>query len=113
MLKTTKPDCLCNLVRGLKMFFLTRWIRKRREARQLLQFLKERQIELERRDNQQAQALLLTLYGLQRYMDPLIAAQVYNNRSCPLNRLPEELLLNILNFLDDDAITLHCLRTSR
>ncbi len=39
-------------------------------------------------------------------MDPLIAVQVYNNRFCPFGRLPEELLLQILDVLDDDAVTL-------
>ncbi|KAF2468368.1 uncharacterized protein BDR25DRAFT_265509, partial [Lindgomyces ingoldianus] len=44
-------------------------------------------------------------------MDPLIAAQVYNNRFCPLtSRLPEELLLCILDFLRDDVVALQCLR---
>lgn len=61
-------------------------------------------------DRQQAQALRLDLRELQRTMDPLIAAQAYNNRVCPLTRLPEELLLNIIDFLADDPVTLHCLQ---
>jgi len=44
-------------------------------------------------------------------MDPLVAAQVYNNRFCPLvSRLPEELLLCILDCLSNDVVTLLCLR---
>lgn len=43
-------------------------------------------------------------------MDPLIAAQFYNNRFCPFSRLPEELLLRVLGFLADDPVTLHCLQ---
>lgn len=54
--------------------------------------------------------MLLTLRDLQRTMDPLIAAQVYNNNCNPLGRLPEELLLHILHCLGDDILTLYCLR---
>lgn len=44
-------------------------------------------------------------------MDPLIAAQVYNIRFNPLlSRLPEEILLCVIDFLCDDVIALHCLR---
>lgn len=103
------------------MSFFSRWIRKGRGISQLIEggeACKERQLieeaesrKVERRDIQQAQAPLLTLYELQRTMDPLVAAQVYNNRLCPLiSRLPEELLLCILDFLDDDAVALRCLR---
>lgn len=70
----------------------------------------ERLIQREQRDSQQARALSLTLRELQQSMDPLIAAQFYNNRFCPLFRLPEELLLHILSFLADDPVTLHCLQ---
>ncbi|KAJ4366840.1 hypothetical protein N0V83_007368 [Neocucurbitaria cava] len=98
------------------MFVFSVWLRKRREERQLIKEIEareaERRIQQEKQDNeieareaemgiqrekrndQQAQALLLTLYELQRTMDPLIAAQVYNIRFCPLiSRLPEELLM--------------------
>lgn len=96
------------------MFGLFQWIRKRREERQLLEETKAREAEMrilrEKRDHQQARALLLTLQELQRTMDPLIAAQAYNNRFCPLTRLPEEVLLHIIHFLGDDAVTLHCLQ---
>ena len=68
----------------------------------------------EKLDEQQARALLQTLHNLKRNMDPLIAAQVYNNHFCPFGRLPEELFLRVFHFLEDDAVTLHCLRiTSR
>lgn len=44
-------------------------------------------------------------------MNPLVAAQTYNSRFCPLtSRLPEELLLCILDFLSDDVVALQCLR---
>ncbi|KAF2108201.1 hypothetical protein BDV96DRAFT_284937 [Lophiotrema nucula] len=97
------------------MFVLSRWIQKRRERRQLIKETEareaERRTQREKRDNQQAQALLLTFYELQRTMDPLIATQVYNNRFCPLTgRLPEELILGMLDFLSDDAVALQCLR---
>lgn len=54
--------------------------------------------------------MLVTLHELQRTMDPLIAAQVYNNNHSPLGRLPEELLLCILRCIGDDVLTLYCLR---
>jgi hypothetical protein len=96
------------------MFVPLQWIRNRRDQRELLKDMKareaERQIQRKKRDDQQARALNLTLHQLQRTMDPLIAAQVYNNRFCPLGRLPEELLLRILDFLADDAVMIHCLR---
>lgn len=120
---------MCNSFGGLKMFTLPRWIKKRREERQLIKETEareaqrriqrqeveareaERRIQNEERDNQQAQALLLNLYELQRTMDPLVAVQVYNNRFCPfLSRLPEELLLCILGLLRDDVVALQCLR---
>lgn len=54
------------------------------------------------------------LRGLEHTMDPLIAAQVYNNRHCPLTSLPEEILLLIIGNIEGDVPTLHCLqRTSR
>lgn len=43
-------------------------------------------------------------------IDPLIAAQTHNIKNCRLTRLPEELLLCILNHVGDDAVTLRCLR---
>lgn len=96
------------------MFGLLKWARKRRRERQLLQESKAREAEMrilrEKRDHQLTRALLLTLRELQCTMDPLIAAQAYNNRFCPLTRLPEELLLHIVDFLSDDAVTSHCLR---
>ena len=103
------------------MFFFSGWIRKRREERQFIKETseaeeqerrkrREEREKREKRDDQYAQALLLTLSELQHTMDPLIAAQVYNNRFCPISRLPEELLLCILDFLCDDVIALHCLR---
>lgn len=66
---------------------------------------------VEKRNNEQVQALLAALHKLQCNMDPLIAAQVYNSRFCPLtSRFPDELLLCILDFLHDDVVTLSCLR---
>lgn len=50
-----------------------------------------------------AQALLIILGQLQRTMDPLVAAQVYDYGLCPfLSRLPEELFLCTFDFLLDD-----------
>lgn len=63
-------------------------------------------IEARRFDRQQE-----ILRELQKTMDPLVATRFYNARFCPLlSRLPEELLLCILDFCDD-AVTLHCLRS--
>ncbi|EDU43993.1 predicted protein [Pyrenophora tritici-repentis Pt-1C-BFP] len=64
------------------------------------------------RDHQQARALLVTLHKLQGTMGPLIAVQVYNSHFCPLvSRLRDELLLCIFDFLCDDVVALHCLRS--
>ncbi|EUC40472.1 hypothetical protein COCMIDRAFT_108752 [Bipolaris oryzae ATCC 44560] len=64
-----------------------------------------------KQNNQQAQELLAAFHKLQCTMDPLIAAQVYNSRFCPLTgRLPDELILCILTFLRDDVVALSCLR---
>jgi hypothetical protein len=52
----------------------------------------------------------VTLSDLQRTMDPLIAAQVWNAYHSPIGRLPEELLLEILHWLGEDIVALHCLR---
>ena len=97
------------------LFFFSRWVQKRREERQLIKETEarkaERRIHREKRDDQQAQALFLTLCELQRTIDPLMAVQIYNSRLCPLiSRLPEELLLCILDYLCDDVIALQCLR---
>jgi hypothetical protein len=93
------------------MFALLRWIRKRQgycPFKDLKTRGDNRQTE-EKQEQQQAQ-MLLTLHELQRTMDLLVAAQVYNNRFSPLARLPEELLLLILESLSDDTPTLSCLR---
>lgn len=100
------------------MCIVGRWIRNRREQRQLLQERKrceaERRIQRGNQDCEYARALHLNLCELQRTMDPIVAAQSYNKRFCPLTRLPEELLLHILDFLRGDEVTLWCLRiTSR
>lgn len=96
------------------MSAVLRWVRKLLEERQRLGEIKaretERHIQRVQRDRQQARALSLTLRELQRSMDPLMAAQSYNNRFCPFTRLPDELLLRVLDFLDDDPVTLHCLQ---
>lgn len=94
-----------------------RFFCKRYEAHQLIEEAREReaheterQIQTKIRDDRQAQALLLTLDGLQRAMDPLTVAQVYNNRFCPLiSRLPEELLLRVCDFLYYDIAAQLCL----
>lgn len=95
------------------MSALSRWVRKRPEERECLEEMKaretERRIQREQRDSQQARSLSLILCELQRSMDPLVAAQFYNNRFCPFSGLPEELLLRVLDFLVDDPVTLHCL----
>ncbi len=54
--------------------------------------------------------MILILRDLQRTMDPLVAAQFYNDTESPLCRLPEELLLNILRCLGNDLLTMLCLR---
>ncbi|KAH8780058.1 hypothetical protein F5883DRAFT_600302 [Diaporthe sp. PMI_573] len=100
------------------MYIIAQWIRNRRERRRLLEERKkreaERQIQREKQDFEHGRALQLILHGLQATMDPLIASQAYNNRFCLLTRLPEELLLNVLDFLRGDDVTLCCLRvTSR
>lgn len=98
-----------------KMFLITLWIRKRREQRRILEERKKREAERQiQRDYEHGRTLQLTLHELQRTMDPLIASQAYNNRFCPLTRLPEELLLKVVDFLRGDDVTLCCLRvTSR
>ncbi|KAI0175504.1 hypothetical protein GGR52DRAFT_315187 [Hypoxylon sp. FL1284] len=50
------------------------------------------------------------LLSLQRTLDPLIAAQVYNSNHSRLVRLPEELLLTIISHLRDDLVSTYCLR---
>mgnify|MGYP004507530339 CR=1 FL=1 len=97
------------------MLFFSRWIQKRRKKRQLIKDTESREVERrnhqEERNDQQARALLLTLCKLQRAMDPLIAAQIYNSHFCPLiSRLPEELLLCMFDFLCDDDVALLRLR---
>lgn len=53
---------------------------------------------------------VFTLRNLQRSMDPLLAAQVYNSRQSSLGRLPEKLLLIVLHYLEDDLLALYCLQ---
>ena len=90
------------------MFFYLKWIQKRREQRKLLNEAEARK----ERDHQQIQALLVILHKLQGTMGPLIAAQIYNSCYCPLiNWLPDELVLCIFDFLCDDVVALHCLRS--
>lgn len=100
------------------MDIVTQWIRKRREQCQLLQDRKkheaEQQIQRETQDYECSRALQLNLRFLQHTIDPLMASQAYNNRFCPFTRLPEELILNVLDFFRGDDVTLCCLRiTSR
>jgi len=98
------------------MLFLRRTFPGLRKKQRSSEEPKARETEKRRnRDDGRAQNLLLALDELKRKMDPLIAAQAYNNRFCPLiSRLPEELLLCILDFMRDDFAALLCLRiTSR
>ncbi|KAF2865067.1 hypothetical protein BDV95DRAFT_458129, partial [Massariosphaeria phaeospora] len=90
-------------------------IQREKQDRQLIEETETREaeerIQREKRDHQQSDALFLKLYKLERTIDPLLAPQIYNNRFCPLiSRLPEELLLCILDFLRDDVVALHILR---
>ncbi|KAI2468891.1 hypothetical protein F4781DRAFT_396231 [Annulohypoxylon bovei var. microspora] len=56
-------------------------------------------------------SMAVTLSNLEQTMDPWMAAQEYNNRYSLLARLPEEILLNILDSFDDnDVVSLCCLR---
>ncbi|CAE7186401.1 Caldesmon multi-domain protein [Pyrenophora teres f. teres] len=95
----------------------TRKLMEEAETRKLMEEANTRKLMKEaevckERDHQQAQALLVTLYKLQDAIGPLIATQVYNSHFCPLiSRLPEELLLCIFDFLRDDVVALHCLRS--
>ncbi|KAI1799770.1 hypothetical protein F4811DRAFT_567764 [Daldinia bambusicola] len=56
--------------------------------------------------------MLRTLSILEQTMDPLLAAQVYNAKYNRLCSLPDELLLAILHYIDDDGKdrpTMYCL----
>lgn len=65
----------------------------------------KRAAELERHRQMQ-----LTLQGLQRTMDPMIAARVYNDNHSPLARLPQPILQNIIEAcIDIDVVSVHCL----
>jgi hypothetical protein len=97
------------------MFILPHRIQQWREERQRTKEKEVREAEWraqrEKRDDEQARALHLTLCELQRAIDPLIATQIYNTHFCPLiSRLPKELLLCIFDFLCDDLVALRCLR---
>ncbi len=64
--------------------------------------------------DEQQEHRLADLRGLQRTLDPLLAAQVYNRSYSALCQLPAELRLLIVRQLDGDAVTLFCLgRVSR
>ncbi|KAK3354003.1 hypothetical protein B0T25DRAFT_608584, partial [Lasiosphaeria hispida] len=43
-------------------------------------------------------------------MDPLLAAHMHNVKRSPINRLPDELVLQILRCLGNDLLTMLCLR---
>lgn len=45
-----------------------------------------------------------------RTMDPLVAAEFYNIHFSPFGRLPDELMLLVLEHIGDDVVTLYCLR---
>ncbi|KAK3352285.1 hypothetical protein B0T25DRAFT_181378 [Lasiosphaeria hispida] len=58
----------------------------------------------------------LILQRLERTMDPLIAAQVYNRDCSPIYRLPTEVLLSVLDYcmVSGDPLAIECLcRVSR
>lgn len=96
------------------MWLISQWWKRRRRVRQAMEMQAERRALCEARDNHQTQILRQTLDMLHRTMDPEIATKIYNNRFCPLTRLPEELLVQIIGFLGDDNVALRCLRiTSR
>ncbi|KAI2629579.1 hypothetical protein GGR54DRAFT_635761 [Hypoxylon sp. NC1633] len=59
---------------------------------------------------QEQSPMFRTLCMLQRTMDPLLAAQVYNVNYSPLCRLPDELLLLILGYLEvNDPVARYCI----
>ncbi|KAK1764297.1 hypothetical protein QBC33DRAFT_580506 [Phialemonium atrogriseum] len=75
---------------------------------------RERQGQQDKGGSEQQSRMLLTLRDLQRTMNPLIAAQVFNNNHSPIGRLPKELLLYIRHCIGDGILTLYCLwRVSR
>jgi hypothetical protein len=63
-------------------------------------------------DEEKQEVRNLMLHELQRTMDPLIAARLYNATHSLLARLPEELLLEILHCLgrSNEVVALYCLR---
>lgn len=69
----------------------------------------KRPVEEDEADQQQNR-VPAALDHLQRTMDPLIAAQVYNNHHSPLHWLPDETLLLTFRYLKNDPVTLYCLR---
>lgn len=54
----------------------------------------------------------LTLQDLERTTDPMVAAQLYNDKHTPLSRIPDEILLQIIGYcIDEDSVAnLYCLR---
>ncbi|KAI1096028.1 hypothetical protein F5B19DRAFT_488648 [Rostrohypoxylon terebratum] len=66
--------------------------------------------ELHRPEKQPSMAV--TLRSLEQTMDPIIAAQVWNNKYSLLTRLPDEILLEILSYFEvyHDPVSLYCLR---
>ncbi|PVI08513.1 hypothetical protein DM02DRAFT_722736 [Periconia macrospinosa] len=86
-------------------------IEKRQRKAAEAQDYKSIEEQLEERNRHQTQNLLLIFDKLQHTMDPLVASRVFNTHFCPLiSKLPEELLLCILDYLWDDPVTLQCLR---
>ncbi|KAI1209881.1 uncharacterized protein F4807DRAFT_424740 [Annulohypoxylon truncatum] len=71
-----------------------------------------KEIMTTRNNKQEEQTkMAVVLKNLEQTMDPLIAAQVWNNKHSPLARLPEEILLRIFGSLDShDVVSLCCLR---
>lgn len=61
-------------------------------------------------DLERNRQMQLTLHDLQRTMDPMIAASVYNNHYSPLTSLPEPILERLLTAcIGTDAVSAHCL----
>lgn len=88
------------------MSFFTSLIRKLRPGLYRQGSLSQTDVRYE----QEARERLAALRDLEQTMDPLIAARVYNAKNTIVGRLPEELLLRIVDLIGEDAVALYCLR---
>ncbi|KAL7936005.1 hypothetical protein V8C35DRAFT_333198 [Trichoderma chlorosporum] len=91
------------------MSVLTRWARYLYPYAQLKR-LREQDDKQEAHEDPKQIRIPPTLSDLQLTMDPLLAAQIYNDNHSPLCRLPDELLLRILHCLGHDILSIYCLR---